>query len=238
MVAIRPRQTPALPVAQSMLVALLGAHAVRASGTLFDRLEGRGVWRGLRVRVELAWHQTRKRVAPYTTIDVEEDLDLTVFTGGSAWRYPSHEGAAAFAAPNLATMALAGAPRALLVRLASGPVSERLAASGLHRLTIGTDAKRIGCATRGVRLELEGWPMDEVSLRYLLDTVAEITAECRRELASAGVLARGGRHPEVVVYERARAASRARGLQVAAAIGAGLSAFFLIGACLLVCLRG
>lgn len=76
--------------------------------------------------------------------------------------------------------------------------------------------------------------MDDASLVFLLDTVAEITTAARRELAAGVAPLREGRHPEVVAYETARKASRAQGLEVVAAIGASLCAVTMLAASVLV----
>lgn len=201
-----------------MLVAVFGPSAVQACGALGMSLEARGMYRGSPMRVHLEMAQTQRAgVQPFTTIEREDDLDVSVFSGGAAWPYPSHEPFVPFAPPGLADQAVAGAPRTLLVAIATGPIAEHLAAGGIERLSLGFDAKRYGCRTRGVHLVVAGWPSCERSLVFLLDTVAELGDEARRALGHAGPAGyvSGGRHPEVVAYEVARAGSRATGLKIA-----------------------
>lgn len=234
MLALRPKQRPPLPVAQAFLASVFGVAAVKASGLLFPKIEARGTWRGRSVRVELEMSNTRRSTEPFTTIEVEEDFDVAVYTGGAAWAYPSWEPFALFRAPRLARKAAVGAPRALLPSLIDGVIADRLAASGLCRLSIGSEARRDGCATRGVHLVVEGWPLDPTALHFLLDTVVGIATETRREL-SGGVWARGGRHPEMVPYEIARQASRKQGLKVVAGIFVALTMITVLTISLLAC---
>lgn len=221
MLALRPSQSPSVVVARTLMASVFGAEAVRAGGGLFTRLEARGSLHGLRVRAEFAMANTRRSTEPFTTIDVEEELDVTVYKGGAAWPYESWEAHVPFNSTRLANVAAVGAPRALLTTIAQGAIADRLAASGISNLTVGSKALRDGCMTRGVRLVVEGWPMDEAALRFLIDTALAIALEARRAVAD-GAFSRGGRHPEVVADEIARAASRARGLRVVAAVFATL----------------
>lgn len=219
-----------------VLARVFGAHAVHTAGAILPSYEARGTFGGLRVRVELAWSNTRRSTKRFTTIDIEEDLDVALYTGGAHWPYPEWEAFSVFTSERLAEKAAAGAPRALLSKITHGPIADRLAMTGIVKLTAGSQAKREGCATRGVRLVVAEWPND-AGLRFLIDTALAIATEARREVA-AGIGWRGaqsgGRHPEVVADEVARAASRAKGLKVVAGIFAGLSAASAIIAALLI----
>lgn len=44
-----------------------------------------GDYRGLRVRVELSMHQARAEVAPFTLLDVEEELDAQRKAGSQSF---------------------------------------------------------------------------------------------------------------------------------------------------------
>ena len=216
MLALHAEQRPAFSVACRLLASMFGAAGVRTGGAIYTRLEGRGKVRGLTVRVVMSMQRTRTGTAPYTAIHVEEDLDAVVYTGGAGWPYPDHEAFSPFHWEKLENTAAVGAPRSLLSRITHGPIGARLAMSGLARLSIGSEAKRDGCATRGVFLDLEGWPFDEATLRFVVDTAIEIALAARQE----------GSHrlAEIAAYESARAADRAKGLRVVAATVAGLAA--------------
>lgn len=216
MLALRAEQRPAFAVANRLLASLFGPSAVRTGGAVFTQLEGRGKVRGLTVRVVFSMQRTRTGTAPYTTIHVEEDLDAVVYTGGAGWPYPEHEAFSPFQWERLENTAAVGAPRSLLSRITHGPIGARLAMSGLTRLSIGSEAKRDGCATRGVFLDLEGWPFDDATLRFVVDTAIEIALAARHEA--------GHRRAEIAAYESARAADRKKGLKVVAATIAGLAA--------------
>lgn len=221
--ALRPHEKPADADAERMLAGVFGASGVRSTGSLLSAFEARGLLGGAPVRVELMRSQTqRSGTQPFAIIEVEDDLDLTVIHGGALWPYPAWEAHSAFRPPRLATRALAGAPRTLLEAITRGPVADRLAASTLSNLSLGMRAQRDGCATRGVRYVVEGWPLDEATLRYLIDTAIELQREARNSLASCA-----GRHPEVVADEIARSDSRMRGLKVA---GVVLIAILLVSA--------
>jgi len=205
------------PLAAEVMVAVFGSAAVSSHP---DRLEARGQWRGMRVRMNVATDARDEHTAPFTTIDLEEDIDVAASTTGEGASYVPHEMAIAFAPPSLYTVALVGAPQTLLESIARGPIAHRLAVNGLDHLSIGADAQREGCKTRGVRLVVEGWPTDEATLVRLLDSVVAIGAEAQADLAARGA----SRHPEVVAYESARVASRTQqGLAIVAGVVAGLS---------------
>lgn len=237
MLALRRRERPSLPVAQEILASFFGS-SVTPSGVLFPRIEGRGAWRGARVRVDLETSNTRKSTEPFTIVELEDDLDAIVYTGGAGWAYPAHEPHAAFTAPPLAGKAVVGVPRRLTETIARGPVADRLALASAIRLTIGSEARRQGCATRGVRLVLPGWPMDRAALAFLLDTVLEIGAEARRELAAATLRGGHGRHAEVVEYEQRRAKSRAQALQIVGVVAAVVSVLTLLASAMLLSFMG
>lgn len=208
------RPTPA-PVAPSQLLAeRFGAHAVTHGGTLASWFDARGVHRGARVHVRLEMANTRREgMKPFTTVEVEEDLDVYV-EQGSAHVVSSNVPFLPFAQPALAGRALYGAPASLLARMTNGASADRLAAlqaSGRYvsEVGVGSAAKRVGCASRGVHLVVGGWPEDGAALAFLLDTVVGIAEDARCELAPA-LLGRvpGARHPEMLALDAARAEAR------------------------------
>ncbi len=200
-----------------MLAALFGPAGVRQDGPVFSELEARGRIRGAPVRVVMTMSASRTGTMPFTTLEVEDELDVSVYSGGATWPYPAWEPVSRFQGQRLAGTAMVGAPRALGAAIAQGPIAACLSASGISRLTLGSDAKRDGCATPGVHWVIEGWPLDEPTLRALVDTAVELAVAARTELAR-------GCQPEVAAYRAERAASRATGLKIVAAVVVGVVA--------------
>lgn len=200
-----------------MLASLFGASGVKTGGALFTEYEARGPLHGVPVRVVFEMSRARTGTAPFTTIEVEVDLDLCVYSGGAEWPYPSWEPFSLFQSQRLSGVAMVGAPRGVLLAITHGPISERLTATGISRLTLGSEATRAGCSTQGVQLVIEGWPLDEAALRFIAEAAVEIALTARRELL------RGGEQ-EVSTYRAARARSRGVGLRVLASVLVGLGA--------------
>jgi len=215
MLAMRADQRPEPAVAHQMLTALFGPAGVKQGGAVFTEFEARGPVRGAPVRVVLTMSRTRTGTQPFTTIEVEDELDVSVYSGGAGWPYPPWEPFSRFQGQRLVGTAMAGVPRALLTAITQGPIGERLSANGISRLTLGSDAKRVGCATQGVQWVIEGWPLDEATLRFVVDTAVELALAARHELAR-------GCQPEVAAYRAAREVSRRKGLRVVAAVFGGL----------------
>ncbi len=211
--ALRPRVAPSTAVAEQLLAAVFGPGAARPTGALGASREAAGHFRGAPVRVLFELTRTpRAGTQPFTPVDVEVDLDVAAFSGGAGAPYPGHEAFVVFTPPELRSLAMAGAPRALLASVATGPAAPRLAMTGVELVRIGADALRDGCRTRGARLVVGGWPGDERTLVFLLETALQLADDARRALREAP-----GRHPEVVAYEAARARSRATGIKIAVA---------------------
>ncbi|MBS2017365.1 MAG: hypothetical protein JST00_31060 [Deltaproteobacteria bacterium] len=146
-----------------------------------------------------------------------------MYIAGADGGYGAREPHVDFALPNLVSSAMVGAPRALATMIARGDVAKKLdgiraEGFGIRRLTIGRKAKRDGCRTNGVHLEIEGWPQGEAQLAILLDAVVEIATEARLERASRATRGVCGPHPEVVAYEQADEQARRTGVRLAAGV--------------------
>lgn len=213
MLALRRRTTPAPHVPRQLLAERFGAQAVTEGGTFARFFDARGVHRGARVHVRFEIANTRRDgLQPFTTVQVEDDLDVYV-DQGSAHVVSSNIPFVPFPHAPLAGRALYGAPVSLLARMTGGATERRLAtlqaSSYLSELAVGAAAARLGCASRGVHLVVSGWPEDSAALGFLLDTVVDIAQDARSELATAlpGRVP-GARHPEMLALDRARAEAR------------------------------
>lgn len=195
-----------------------------------------GAHRGVPVIVRFTYgRSSRHGYRPATeVIVVGSTMGAHIYLGGAHVGHPDYERPVAFPDSALSDVRLLGTPQRLVERIAHGPVGARMAhikrsAEGsVTEVLTGYFAQRRDVRPDGVFMRFRGWPGDDQTLAFLLDTVVEAMGTIHASVPElAGPRGTFEGHPEVVAYMQGMERSRAKGLVVVAGI---LSALAVVSA--------